>query len=64
VSAAQAESQATREQLHQVQEELEHYFLLSCRQAELIEQLEQQQRRALRLLALSSQRHPSLSQAT
>ncbi|MCP9889362.1 hypothetical protein KBY96_15710 [Cyanobium sp. ATX 6A2] len=57
------ERQEQMEQLNQVQEELEHYFLLSCRQAELIEQLEQQQRRALRLLARSSQRPSSLIQA-
>ncbi|MFM9111040.1 MAG: hypothetical protein ACKOPN_10720, partial [Prochlorococcaceae cyanobacterium] len=54
--AAHAEREAVGNHLRMVEEELEHYFLHSRDQAELIDQLEQQQQRALRLLAHSNQR--------
>jgi len=56
LAAAEAECQASGEQLQQVQEELEHYFLHSRSQAELIAELERQQQRALQLLAHTTQR--------
>ena len=52
LATAQAEGEARSEQLHQVQEELEHYFLHGRGQAELIEQLSVQQQRALQLLKM------------
>lgn len=54
VTSAQAECQAVNEHLHHVQEELEHYFMQSRSQMELINDLERQQQRALKLLAQSS----------
>jgi chromosome segregation ATPase len=52
LASAQAEGQSKGEQLHQVQEELEHYFQHNRGQAELIEQLAFQQQRALQLLKM------------
>jgi len=47
---AREEAELTLLQLHQVQEELEHYFLLSRRQQELLESHEQSELERLRLV--------------
>ena len=66
LKAAQAETKDTREeaeltllQLHQVQEELEHYFLLSREQNALLDGHAHQQKRVQKLLhtVLSAQTH-------
>lgn len=53
------EAQKTREttllQLHQVQDELEHYFLLSREQKSLLEIHETQQKRVLKFLSVAFQ---------
>ena len=48
---AREEAELTLLQLHQVQEELEHYFLLSRGQSQQLERYNQLQRRSQRLLA-------------
>ncbi len=48
---SQAEAELTLMQLHQVQEELEHYFLRSRSQDELLRKHAEQQRRAEKLIA-------------
>lgn len=48
---AREEAELTLLQLHQVQEELEHYFLLSRRQQQLLDSHEQLELRSERLLA-------------
>ena len=52
LKAAQEDGQEKSEQLLHVQEELEHYFHHNCGQAELIDQLAGQQKRALHLLKM------------
>jgi len=50
LSEAREEAELTLLQLHQVQEELEHYFLLSRGQNELLNQYDEQQLRVQQLL--------------
>jgi hypothetical protein len=52
LKTAQEEAELTLLQLHQVQEELEHYFLLSRSQHSLLNQHGQQQREVQKLLAV------------
>ena len=57
---AREEAELTLLQLHQVQEELEHYFLLSRGQSDQLERYNQLQQRSQRLLAqLSADQHGS-----
>ncbi len=52
---AQEEAELTLLQLHQVQEELEHYFLLSREQSSMLDTHAQQQKRVQRLLNVAFQ---------
>lgn len=56
---AKEESELLLLQLQQVQQELEHYFLVSREQGQLLDRMDQQLQRALRLLAQASP-HPDL----
>lgn len=47
------ESEATMRQMHQVQEELEYYFLLSRKQSQLLDSSAELQQKAAKLLAFA-----------